>query len=181
MIRLERILKELLDFARPVSLKFSACNINKILSSCVELLEMRFKDKRLSAIFSLDSRMPMVFADEGKLEQVFINLLLNAIEACDQEGQILIKSRYDQDESKPMSEIIIEDKGDGIPEKQISNIFKPFFTTKTKGTGLGLANVDRIVKAHGGWVKVKSIHTHGTFFHIFIPVSEDYGQNTCSR
>lgn len=181
MIRLERILKELLDFARPVSLKFSPCNINKILSSCVELLEMRFKDKRLSTIFSLDSDMPMVFADEGKLEQVFINLLLNAIEACDQEGHILIRSRYDQDESKPMSEIIIEDKGNGIPERQISNIFKPFFTTKTKGTGLGLANVDRIVKAHGGWVKVKSINTQGTFFHIFLPVGEDYVQNTSSR
>jgi len=181
IIRLERILKELLDFAKPVSLKFSPCNINRILSSCVELLEMKFKEKSLSTVFSLDPHLPMVFADAEKLGQVFINLLLNAAEACSQEGRILITSRYNQDDGQPMSEIIIEDEGNGITKKHISDIFKPFFTTKTKGTGLGLTNVDRIVKAHGGWVKVKSIHPHGTFFHICLPIGKDYAQDTCSR
>jgi PAS domain S-box-containing protein len=181
VIRLERILEELLDFARPLSLKLRPSNVNKILSSCVELLEMKFKEKGLSVLTSLESGMPDVRADGEKLGQAFINLLLNAIEASQQGGEISVKSLYYQDGPDSRVDIIIDDEGHGISKEHISDIFKPFVTTKSKGTGLGLTNVKRIVEAHGGNVEVKNRHPHGVFFKVGFPTGKDYGQDSRYR
>jgi PAS domain S-box-containing protein len=170
VIRLERILKELLDFAKPLQLEFKSCCINQILSSCGELLEMKFKEKEVSTFFSLAPEIPEMMADEEKLEQAFINLLLNTIEACEKNGEIFVTSRYHRDNGQSTVEVIVEDDGSGIPEKHMSDIFTPFFTTKTKGTGLGLANVKRIVEAHRGWIKAKNHDPHGASFHIYFPI-----------
>ena len=181
VIRLERILEELLDFARPLHLKLCSSNVNKILSSCVELLEMKFKEKGLSVLTSLGPRMPDVWADGEKLGQAFINLLLNAIEASQQDGEITVKSLYCPDGAGATVEIVIGDEGHGISEEHISDIFKPFVTTKSKGTGLGLSNVRRIVEAHGGSVEVGNRRPQGVSFRVSLPTGKDYGQDSRHR
>jgi PAS domain S-box-containing protein len=174
VIRLERILKELLDFAKPLQLEFKPCYINQILRSCVELLEMKFKEKEISTFFSLAPEIPEMMADEEKLEQAFINLLLNTTETCKKKGEILLTSRYNLDNGQPIVEVIVEDDGSGIPGKHMSDIFKPFFTTKSKGTGLGLANVKQIIEAHTGWIKAKNRNPHGASFHLYFPVGRGH-------
>jgi len=169
VLRLERILTELLDFAKPLQFEFKPCYVNKILFSCEELLEMKFKEKGLSTFFSLAPELPKMMADEEKLEQAFINLLLNTIEACREKGEILVASRSCLQDGKPVVEVTVEDDGPGIPRKHLSDIFKPFFTTRSNGTGLGLANTRRIVEAHGGWIKAKNRDPYGASFHIYFP------------
>ena len=120
-------------------------------------------------------------ADKEKLGQAFINLLLNAIEASRHGGKILIKSRHHQKGGSPYIEVVIQDQGHGIKEEYLSDIFKPFFTTKSKGTGLGLANVKRIVEAHEGWVEAANIKPSGGFFRVLLPIGTDHGQDTRRR
>jgi PAS domain S-box-containing protein len=170
VIRLERILTELLDFAKPLQFEFKPCYINKILFSCGELLEMKFKEKEVSTSFSLAPEIPKMMADEEKLEQAFINVLLNTTEACQDKGEIVITSRYAKDDGRSGVEVIVEDDGFGIPKEHMSDIFKPFFTTKNNGTGLGLANVKRIIEAHGGWITARNREPHGASFHICFPI-----------
>jgi PAS domain S-box-containing protein len=177
-IRLERILEELLDFARPLRLKFQPSNVNGILSSCVELLEMKFKEKGLSVVTSLEPGMPDLQADGEKLGQAFINLLLNAVEASEQGGEISVESLYYRDGPDSRVDVIIDDEGCGISKEYIADIFKPFVTTKSKGTGLGLTNVKRIVEAHGGSAEVKNHHPQGVSFRLGFPIGKDYVQDS---
>jgi signal transduction histidine kinase len=178
VVRLERILKELLDFAKPLQVEMLPSQINQILSACVELLEMRLKEGNLFAITAFDSALPETMADGEKLGQAFINLLLNAIEASPCEGKIVVKSRYDQSGKAPWAGVFVQDQGPGVPRENMDEIFKPFFTTKTKGTGLGLANVKRIVDAHGGRVEVKNSRPGGgAAFRVWLPIKAEYGQN----
>jgi len=175
VIRLDRILTELLDFAKPLQFEFKSSSINRIISSCGELLDMKFKEKELSTSFSLSPQIPEMLADEGKMEQVFINLLLNAVEASSKSGNIFVASRYHKDHETGGVEIIVEDDGAGIPEEHLSDIFKPFFTTKTKGTGLGLTNVKQIVEAHRGSITAKNRSPHGASFQIHFPTGMTNG------
>ena len=172
VIRLERILTELLDFAKPLHFEFKPCYVNQVLYSCGELLEMKFKEKELSTYFSLAPEVPKIMADEEKLEQAFINLLLNTIDASQREGKILVTSRFNRNNGRSGVEVIIEDTGSGIPKEHMPDIFKAFFTTKTNGTGLGLANVKRIVDAHRGEIKAKNRNPHGASFHIYFPIGK---------
>ena len=99
---------------------------------------MKFEEKGLSIISSLDPAMPLINGDGGKLEQGFINLLLNALEASEDSGKVVVSSEYLCDNGRCRAEVTIEDEGACIPEDTIETIFKPFVTTKSKGTGLGL-------------------------------------------
>jgi PAS domain S-box-containing protein len=181
VIRLERILRELLDFAKPLQLELGPCQVNQVLSSCVELLEMRFKEEKLLRVMDLNAGIPDILADGEKLGQALINLLLNAIEACERGGRVVMKTLYRPDGDCPGAEIVIEDEGHGVTEEVFPEIFRPFFTTKSKGTGLGLSNVKRIVEAHNGWVQVKNRHPCGTAFRVFLPTGTDHGQNSHCR
>ncbi len=178
VIRLERILKELLDFAKPLQVKPEHVQINQILLSSVELLDMKSKEEDVSIIADLDPGMPDIWADGEKLQQAFINLILNAMEASDQKGKIWVQTLYHTGDHQNRAEIIIQDEGHGVAEDCLPNIFKPFFTTKSKGTGLGLTNVGRIVEAHGGWVDVKNRPPCGACFQVSLPMGKRYGQDS---
>ena len=173
VMRLEGILKELLDFAKPLQLKISDFNINSILSAAVELLEVKFDQKQVAVFQSFDSEIPAMQADGEKLGQAFINLLLNAFEASEPKSTIWIYTHYrPNDHPHSRIEVIIEDEGQGLCEKHLSEIFEPFFTTKTKGTGLGLTNVKRIAEAHGGKITVSSREPRGASFRVNLPVRQ---------
>jgi PAS domain S-box-containing protein len=184
VIRLERILTELLDFAKPVQVEFAHCRINQILNSCLELLEMKFMEKMLSRVVSYGSSIPDTMGDSEKLGQAFINLLLNAIEASPEEGSIRVTTLYHPNGGDPQVEVLIEDEGPGVSHEFIAEIFKPFFTTKSKGTGLGLSNARRILEVHGGRVEVENRaprYLCGACFHIFIPTKGTHGQDSHRR
>ena len=178
VIRLERILKELLDFAKPLQVKLDYVQINQILRSSVELLDMRLREENIAIITDLDSGMPDIWADGEKLQQAFINLILNAMEASNHKGKIWVETLYHAEKDQTRADIIIQDEGHGVAEEYVPNIFKPFFTTKSKGTGLGLTNVNRIVEAHSGWVSVQNRHPCGACFQISLPIGKSHGQNS---
>jgi len=173
--RLEGILRELLNFAKPVSLKLAPTNINHIMYYCVELLEIKFHRKSIDCEINIDRSLKELPADKGKIEQLIINLLLNALDSVDDFGKIIISTSKENKNGQSCFVIRIEDDGGGIPKEALPNIFEPFYTTKTRGTGLGLANVKRIVKAHNGMVKVFNKKSTGTVFKVFIPMGESNG------
>jgi PAS domain S-box-containing protein len=166
--RLERILKELLDFAKPIQLNFELQSINRILSSSIELLEMKFKEEKIVLTAELDPEIPMLRVDQEKLEQALINLLLNALEASPVSGNIHVESKWVKREFE-VAMIAVSDEGHGIPEESLNDIFKPFFTTKSRGTGLGLSNVKQIIEAHKGWVEVENRTPRGAVFKLYLP------------
>jgi PAS domain S-box-containing protein len=173
--RLEGILQDLLDFAKPLQLKLDRVQINDILKSSVELLDMKSRDEGISIITNFDPQMPDFLLDGEKLQQAFINLILNAMEASENKGKIWVQSSFYTVDQQSMAHIIVKDEGQGVPDEVIGDIFKPFFTTKTKGTGLGLTNVDRIIKAHRGWMDAHNVKPCGSCFRITMPTGNGDG------
>lgn len=169
VIRLEQILNQLLDFAKPLQMNLKPCNVCHILNSYIELLEMRFKEKHLD-IITLFEDAPLPFmADGDKLGQAFMNILINAIESSDPYGKISVTCKKTSKQNHEYAAVTIDDEGLGFDEKDNEEIFKPFFTTKTKGVGLGLANVKRIIEAHNGFVRAKKRSHKGASFLLMIP------------
>ena len=109
-------------------------------------------------------------ADRSKLEQLVINLLLNALDSVGDSGTIVITTMTRHLDSGPFAVLRVQDDGKGISGEALPNIFEPFFTTKTIGTGLGLANVKQIATAHQGRVEVMDIKPCGTAFEVLLPV-----------
>lgn len=167
--RLEQILLELLDFAKPIQIKFQPHQINDILSSSIELLEIKIKEAALTVKADLYQNLPEMLLDSEKIEQAFINLLLNAIEASPKGGTIHITTGYYK-KDRSMIEITIADEGKGISDKNLPNIFQPFFTTKSRGTGLGLGIVKRIVEAHHGSIEADNLNSGGAVFRMRLPI-----------
>ncbi|WP_300456907.1 ATP-binding protein [Desulfobacula sp.] len=173
--RLEAILQELLNFAKPVSLQLTRTDINEIVRSCVELLEMKFHRKSIDCQIHVDPTVKEVPADKGKIEQMMINFLLNALDSVDDFGNIRISTCRVEQKDRPYVMIRIEDDGKGISKELLPHIFEPFYTTKTTGTGLGLANVKQIVTAHHGRIEVMALKNSGTAFEVFLPMGETNG------
>jgi signal transduction histidine kinase len=159
----------LLDFAKPIRVNVKKESLNELLLSSIELLEMKIESERIILQTDLDPSIPMMHLDGQLLVQAVLNLLLNAVEASTAGKKIHLRSQYDR-ELGEMVEIMVSDEGPGIPENIISDIFKPFFTTKVRGTGLGLNNVKRIAEAHMGRVEVRNGFHNGACFTIQIPV-----------
>ena len=158
---------KLLIFARPTGTTISLCNINNILIDSIELINRGLNLKKISFITTLESNLPLSPTDNGKIKQVFLNLLRNAVEAIDNNGCIYISTSKEEEIVK----IEIKDTGIGIHEQNLSKIFFPFFTIKEagKGTGLGLSISERIITNLGGKINVKSKIGEGTTFSILLP------------
>ncbi len=166
--RLEHILKELLDFAKPVQLRSQPFSLTDLLRSSIELLEMRFKEKDIRVATDFDKLLPDIRADKDKLGQAMINLLLNALDASPTAGCIKVSCRQ-VPRTKGLFQVEVSDQGCGIPDGCVQNIFEPFFTTKSKGTGLGLNNVKRIVQAHNGRIEFENLAPCGVAFRMLLP------------
>lgn len=164
--RVTGIIRSMSKYNRNEALPASHCNIHEIIDDGLTLLYNQYKT-RIKITKSYTSDDPVIIAHEGQLHQVFLNVLANAIQAIEKEGDIHIKTQNLEDHVK----ITITDNGTGIAEEHINNIFDPFYTTKDpgKGTGLGLSITHRIITDHNGTIYCKSILNNGSSFVIELP------------
>jgi signal transduction histidine kinase len=170
-IRCRNIIQELLEFSRKKEPKKALTNINSIIEKTLNILENEFHLHHINVEKDLSPAIPDILLDLNQIEQVFVNLLLNAIEATEGHGVIKIKSRVTLGQRNVRVEIA--DKGTGILPEHINKIFEPFFSTKAKGTGLGLFVSYGIVQKHQGHMRVSSHSGRGTKFTIEIPLTQE--------
>lgn len=163
--RLEKILTEMLDFARPIQLNLVESDLNKIVDSGIDVVEIRAKKKGIVIMRNYSMSLPPLFLDQDKMEQVVINLLLNSVEALEKGGEIVVATRN----LNGNAILDVYDNGPGIEKEVLPFIFDPFFSYKKKGTGLGLFNVKRIIEAHGGRIEVYPGKKRGVHFSILLP------------
>ncbi len=167
--RLEGILRQLLDIARPLTIETAPVNLSIVARGCVDLLQAKAQEKQIRTIERYPAMLPMAHADAGKLEQALINLLLNAIDATPEGGSITIWTRATGNAEARFLELGVRDTGPGIDQAQMKQLFTPFYTSKNHGSGLGLSNVKRIVEAHSGKVEVRSRKGQGATFVMRLP------------
>jgi len=167
------IVKNLLEFARRGALEVRPLHINPLLESVLSMTAHHAKLHQVNVVKEFEGEGPRIVGDEDKLRQVFVNMVINAVQAMSDGGTLTIKSEFVDGGRK--ARISISDTGQGIPEENIEKIFDPFFTTKasSKGTGLGLAVSLGIVEQHKGTIEVRSKVGEGTTFFVTLPVSTE--------
>jgi len=167
--RMNRVISELLEFAKPTDIKRRTTNVNSLLEHSVRLVENEAATKGISISLGLNKQPLTAEIDSDRFSQCLLNLYLNALQAMEKGGRLSVK-QYLMDDSYIVIEI--SDTGSGIEAKKVDQIFDPYFTTKTKGTGLGLAIVHKIIEAHNGNIKVRSLSGQGTTFTLRIPAKK---------
>jgi len=175
--RMERLLRNLLKFARPPQPQLEVANLNRLLDYTIKNVEVTAAKSSTGVIDfcrDFDTAQPQIEIDSAQLQQVFLNLYLNATEAIQGPGQIMTRTRFLEDQNKVRIEI--EDDGPGMPAATLDNIFNPFFTTKSKGTGLGLSICSRLIEQHKGTIDATSTPGKGTLFVIVLPTTQEKGQ-----
>ncbi len=194
--RITKIIQQLLDFARrPASVR-TAVDLQTVAKDCLDFLEHQLSTSRVEAKLGAFSTTgddapakPIVVGDADQLQQVFLNLCLNAIQAMPDGGSLelttrsLVRRRPGLETAAPLRFVVLDvaDTGIGIPESDRDRIFEPFYSTKSPrqngkeqgGTGLGLSVSVGIVKDHDGWIEIDSRPGGGTIFHIFLPAQDD--------
>jgi signal transduction histidine kinase len=172
--RCERLVQELLEFGRPKSADFAPTDVESIIRKTADLVRPHAGKNHVETSIQIDRQLPRIRADAQQLQQVLLNLSLNAVDAMPKGGRLTLGAAVD-----PVNQmtITVADTGIGIDAETLPRIFQPFFTSKKRrGLGLGLPICDRIVKSHGGTIEVASEAGHGTIFkiHLFIepPLSD---------
>ncbi len=166
--RIDRIVRDLLDYAKPKPPSHTDINLPEIAQRIVALARKSSKDEAHSIKIVAQQDLPRFTGDETQLEQVLLNLLLNALNAMPSGGRIEVRLAYDSETHCIRAEV--EDNGPGIPEEVRKKIFQPFFTTRTDGTGLGLATCLKNIQYHGGTIDLRSEMGRGTTFIVTIPL-----------
>jgi signal transduction histidine kinase len=164
--RLEDMVKDMLDFSRPLQLKRSAVDIGQLVAECITIVGSRAQDREVVISSQSEDDIPLVSLDTMRMKQVLINLLINAVEASPKGEEVMVHSHING--KNLLLEVI--DCGCGIPTDKRLEIFSPFFTTKKEGTGLGLPIVKKIVEAHQGYVEVEDNPERGVTFRVEIPI-----------
>jgi signal transduction histidine kinase len=175
MDHLNKIVEQILDFARSTEPNLSAVNLNQLLDDLGLLTRHKLRNQGIQFMRRLAPDLPLVMADATQLAQAFLNLTLNAVEAMPGGGTLTISTRafrLPRSSPKPTHLLIeFKDTGQGMPEEQRRRAFTSLLgTTKQRGTGLGLAIVGRVIETHRGKVKIRSRPGHGTVFSITLPV-----------
>jgi hypothetical protein len=163
--QINRILTDLLDIARPHPPHMMRSNLNTTVEHGVMLARQQVLSKPIKIELQQAPELPEVEHDSDQIHQVFLNLLLNAVQATEGAGTVWVEIGTEEG----MAAVTVSDTGRGIPEHQLSQIFRPFFTTKGNGTGLGLSLARRIVEEHHGQITVASIVGKGTRFQVLLP------------
>ena len=170
--RISRIVRELVDFSRPTSQKRSRADINEVIKSAVGIIKYDRRSKKIQFIMNLDQALPNTILVTDHLLQVFLNILINALDASEGYGDKFEVMSYRSNEH---IHIEISDQGCGIAHDKLNKIFEPFYTTKEvgKGTGLGLTVSYGIIKKMDGEIKVESTLEKGSTFSIILPIKDE--------
>lgn len=166
--RVELILSEFLVLSRPQAKQFVSFNLTNSLEEVAQFFQFELQHKSIDLTISNPYPNAMIVGNKNQIKQVFINLIKNAIEAIEEDGKITIE--LCKSENNKEIHIAIKDTGCGIPPHVLDNIFEPFYTTKTKGTGLGMVIINKIILDHQGTIKIKSKQNEGTQILIYLPI-----------
>jgi signal transduction histidine kinase len=168
--RINKVIKDLLNLAKPHEAAFKLSYIDKIINSICALVNARCLKQNVRLIKKLSRRLPQIFLDEKFLKEAFLNLILNAVEAMPRGGRLAITAYYDHNAEEIVTTFC--DSGCGITEDNLSRIFYPFFTTKKEGTGLGLSLARQVIELHKGKIHIESKPDYGTEVTVRLPVYE---------
>ena len=173
------LVNDLLNFARPSTPNTSAEDTREMIEGMVRILETEAREKEVQIYRRLAADLPKIFIDKEQIKQVFMNVILNALQSIEGRGVIEVSTRlFTKNRSAQSIQIAIRDSGAGISEGDLENIFNPFFTTKKDGSGLGLSISHQIVQEHGGYIVVESQVGKGTTFSVNLPVRHLNHQRT---
>ena len=170
--RIKGLVKGMLDFSRPAPPQLKKESIHRALEDAVTLMDSQFAKHGITVVMNLAGEVPDIVFDNRQIQQVFVNMLLNAMQAMPEGGTVTIETRVGG-ETKELSRylsVYISDTGIGIPRENFSKIFDPFFTTKPEGTGLGLSIAHKILEQHGAHIEIRSRVGQGTMFIIRFPI-----------
>ena len=171
---IDTIVQNFLEFSRPPKLKMEKLSPADVVDMAVQLLRYRLESYGAEIRLNRQRCLPKILADPEQLKEVLVNLLVNACEAMETGGRIVISEQEGM--VKPLGQVVVirvSDNGPGVPETIQDRLFEPFFTTKEEGTGLGLSIAARIVKEHGGWLNLTSEEGKGATFTITLPCAEE--------
>jgi PAS domain S-box-containing protein len=166
--RLDYIITEFLSAMRPTPPRFRPGSLNDVVADTLALLQPELDNRKLVVRQKLARSLPVVRLDPGQMKQVLVNLVKNAMQAMTKGGTLTLATGATPDEEW----LSVADTGCGIPSEQLNRIFEPFYTTKQKGTGLGLMIVQRILRDHGGRVELESRVDRGTTFRLWLPLRD---------
>jgi two-component system, NtrC family, sensor histidine kinase HydH len=168
--RLNRVITQLLEFARPPVIQKKRTSLQSLIQHSLKMIERQASAKQIEILSRLPPEIKEIDLDPDGINQVLLNLYLNAVEAMDQGGTLSVSLASDQ--GSPWVKIAVSDTGSGISKDDLVHVFDPYFTTKQSGTGLGLAIVHKIIEAHRGEVRVESDMGRGTTVTVLLPVKE---------
>ncbi len=179
--RIESLIQGLLSFARPPRPRFVGTDVNAVLSGVSSLVPQNLSrtpeaSRPIAVVKEFDNHLPVITADSMQLKQVFMNLILNAVDAMQDGGTLTMKTLFDA--TAQVVRVEISDTGRGISAAVKDKIFQPFFTTKPKGTGLGLAISKRLIEDHGGRISIEKNASGGATFKISLPVTQSERAHT---
>jgi signal transduction histidine kinase len=166
--RLDYIVTQFLQAIRPAAPQLKPGSLNEAMERTLDLLRPELENRGLNVKLKLAEPLPLAPIDAMQIQQVLVNLIKNAMQAMTKGGTLTLQTGERSDEAW----LSVSDNGGGIPPEQISRIFEPFYTTKKKGTGLGLMIVQRIVRAHDGRIDLESHVGRGTTFRVWLPLHE---------
>ncbi|WNS76443.1 PAS domain S-box protein [Bacillus sp. DTU_2020_1000418_1_SI_GHA_SEK_038] len=166
---IEKIIQEFLSLSKPQASKLAPTDINELLQYVITLINTRAKLKNIAIVQESDSELPIIHCDEHQIKQVFVNILQNAVEAMENGGVIQIQTMRSESDNIRFR---IIDQGCGISEDRIKSIGEPFYSTKEKGTGLGLMISHKIVQEHGGTLSLESTINKGTIVDVILPIGK---------
>lgn len=167
--RLKDILDNFMRFSRPLPLKLEPVHLTELIQHILKLLEHEAYEKKVKFEEDISHNLPVVHGDETALSQVFLNIIINALQAMPHGGTLKVSARARDEGSTPAVEVCFSDTGLGIAKKDLPRLFEPFFSTKEQGSGLGLAIAYRIVEDHHGTIHVESQEETGTTVTVRLP------------
>jgi two-component system nitrogen regulation sensor histidine kinase GlnL len=180
--RLDGLIEQLRELSTPPRLQLEAVNIHRIVNDVLVLQRQAPTWGAVTLRTAFDPSLPAVRGDRAQLTQVFLNLVRNALEALGGTGELAIVTRIEArfrvrrgSERGRLLSVVVQDSGPGVPEQHQAHLFSPFFSTKARGSGLGLAVCHRIVTEHGGTIAYEPRAGGGAGFRVTLPVSEDVG------
>lgn len=171
--RLDKVIKGFLDISNPPQPTKTSFDLNRLIRNIAEFMKLEMEKKNVSLHLNLSDSLKPMHGSPDQIKQALLNLLLNAAQAMPNGGQVKLQTAYD---GKTI-QLEVSDTGEGISPEVREKIFSPYFTTKERGSGLGLTIVRRIIREHNGFIDVHSEKNKGTKFIINLPVKENENEN----